>query len=87
LVKRGVELLRIGDFAAARLLLRPAAEAGDVEAALLLGATYDPAAVSDFGALGLAPDPNVARAWYQRAMEAGSVEASRRIERLTRTAQ
>jgi len=87
LVKRGVELLRIGDFAAARLLLRPAAEAGDVEAALLLGATYDPAAVSDFGALGLAPDPNVARAWYQRAMESGSVEASRRIERLMRTAQ
>jgi len=87
LVKRGVELLRIGDFAAARLLLRPAAEAGDAEAALLLGATYDPAAVSDFGALGLAPDPNVARAWYQRAMESGSVEASRRIERLMRTAQ
>jgi len=87
LVKRGVELLRIGDFAAARLMLRPAAEAGDSEAALLLGATYDPAAVSDFGALGLAPDPNVARAWYQRAMESGSVEASRRIERLTRAAQ
>jgi hypothetical protein len=85
LVKRGVELLRIGDFAAARLVLRPAAEAGDAEAALLLGATFDPAAVADLGALGLAPDPNVARAWYQRAMDAGSVEASRRIERLTRT--
>jgi hypothetical protein len=85
LVKRGVELLRIGDFAAARLVLRPAAEAGDAEAALLLGATFDPAAVSDLGALGLAPDPNVARVWYQRAMEAGSAEASRRIERLTRT--
>jgi hypothetical protein len=87
LVKRGVELLRIGDFAAARLVLRPAAEAGDAEAALLLGATFDPAAVSDLGALGLAPDPNAARAWYQRAMEAGSAEASRRIERLTRAAQ
>jgi hypothetical protein len=85
LVKRGVELLRIGDFAAARLVLRPAAEAGDAEAALLLGATFDPAAVSDLGALGLAPDPNMARVWYQRAMEAGSAEASRRIERLTRT--
>jgi TPR repeat protein len=68
-------------------VLRPAAEAGDAEAALLLGATFDPTAVSDLGALGLAPDPNVARVWYQRAMEAGSVEASRRIERLTRTVQ
>jgi hypothetical protein len=87
LAKRGVELLRIGDFAAARLLLRPAAEAGDAEAALLLGATYDPTAVSDFGALGLVPDPDVARAWYKRAMEFGSVEASRRIERLTQAAK
>jgi TPR repeat protein len=87
LVKRGVELLRIGDFAAARLVLRPAAEGGDLEAALLLGATFDPAAVSDLGALGLVPDPNMARAWYQRAMDAGSVEASRRIERLARTAK
>jgi hypothetical protein len=87
LVKRGVEFLRIGDFAAARLVLRPAAEAGDQEAALLLGATFDPAAVADLGALGLVPDPSMARAWYQRAMEAGSVEASRRIERLARAAQ
>ena len=84
LVKRGVELIRIGDFAAARLVLRPAAEAGNPEAALLLGATYDPTAVSDLGARGLAPDPNAARAWYQRAMESGSIEASGRIERLTR---
>src|SRR5262249_23621224 len=87
LVKRGVELIRIGDFAAARLVLRPAAEAGNPEAALLLGTTYDPTAVSDLGALGLAPDPNAARAWYQRAMESGSIEASRRIERLTRAPQ
>jgi hypothetical protein len=87
LVKRGVELLRMGDFAAARLVLRPAAEAGSHEAALLLGATYDPTALSDLGALGVAPDPNMARAWYQRALEAGSMEASHRIERLARTAQ
>jgi hypothetical protein len=84
-VKRGIDLMRIGDFAAARLVLRPAAESGDQEAALLLGATYDPAAISDLGALGLVPDPNAARAWYQRALESGSTEAAHRIERLTRT--
>jgi hypothetical protein len=83
-VRRGIDLMRIGDFAAARLVLRPAAESGDQEAALLLGATYDPAAISDLGALGLAPDPNAARAWYQRALDSGSTEAARRIERLTR---
>jgi len=83
-VSRGQELIKLGDFAAARLVLRPAAEAGDPEAALMLGATFDPLMVTEFGALGLVPDPNAARAWYQRAMESGSAEASSRIERLAR---
>jgi len=83
-VNRGLELINMGDFAAARLVLRPAAEAGDPQAALMLGATFDPVVVAELGALGLAPDPSVARAWYQRAMESGSTEASGRIERLAR---
>jgi len=42
LVKRGEEFLMTGDFAAARLMLQRAAEAGDPHASLDLGATYDP---------------------------------------------
>jgi hypothetical protein len=86
-VNRGQELFNNGDFAAARLVLRPAAEAGDAQAALMLGATFDPVIVAELGALGLAPDPSAARAWYQRAMDAGSTEASRRIERLARASK
>ncbi len=82
LVNRGLELIRNGNFAAARLVLRPAAEAGDPQAALMLGATFDPVIVAEQGVLGLEPDPSVARSWYQRALELGSSEASRRIERL-----
>jgi hypothetical protein len=87
LVRRGADLVQNGDFAAARLLLRPAAEAGDPQAALMLGATFDPVIVADQGVIGLTPDPGVARAWYQRAMTSGSTEASARIERLARMSQ
>jgi hypothetical protein len=87
LVRRGADLMRMGDFAAARLVLRPAAEAGDPQAALMLGATFDPVIVADLGVIGLSPDSGVARAWYQRAMASGSIEASRRIEQLARMSQ
>ena len=87
LVQRGAELMQNGDFAAARLLLRPAAEAGDPQAMLMLGATFDPVVVADRGVIGLTPDPGVARAWYQRAMASGSIEAPGRIERLARMSQ
>ena len=87
LIRRGADLMRMGDFAAARLVLRPAAEVGDPQAALMLGATFDPVIVADLGVIGLSPDPGVARAWYQRAMASGSVEASRRIEQLARMSQ
>jgi hypothetical protein len=82
LIKRGLEFLKDGDFAAARLMLRPAADAGDAQAALLLGATFDPLVLAELGVFGLRPDPVAARAWYQRAAEFGSADASGRIDRL-----
>jgi TPR repeat protein len=42
LVARGKERLRDRDFSSARLILQRAAEAGDADAALTLGSTYDP---------------------------------------------
>jgi hypothetical protein len=85
LVARGVEFLKDGNFAAARLMWRPAADAGHPEAALLLGATYDPVVLAELGVFGLRSDRSAARAWYERAVESGSTEASRRIERLAQT--
>ena len=82
LVKRGEEFLKAGDISTARLFLRRAASAGDAQAALALGATYDPAVMAEQGVLGIAPDPAQARNWYEKAAELGSSEASRRLERL-----
>ena len=80
LIKRADDFLQIGDIAAARLALRRAASAGNAKAALALGMTYDPTVLAEQGVLGLTPDPDQARSWYQRAAELGSPEAPRRLE-------
>jgi TPR repeat protein len=84
LIERGGLFLQIGDFWAARIMLRRAADAGSAEGALGLGATFDPAVLRQIGALGVAPNLAQARQWYQKAAELGSQEAAHRIERLPR---
>ena len=82
LIKRGIGFLKDGDIAASRLLLRHAAEAGNAQAALLLGSTFDPIVLAELGVYGLTGDRAIARSWYRTAAEYGSPEASLRIERL-----
>jgi len=82
LVKRGKDFIATGDLAAARLMLRRAAEANDAEAALTLAATYDPEVLRELKVYGFAADVETARLWYQRAKELGSPEAPRRLETL-----
>jgi hypothetical protein len=79
LVRRGEALIDNGDISAARLVLERAADAGDARAALLMGATYDPDALSKLFARGVAPDVAKARSWYRQAAERGSAEAVRRL--------
>jgi TPR repeat protein len=79
LVKRGQDFIANGDLAAARLLLRRAAEAGSAEAALTLGTTYDPVMLQRIGAIGATADLAQARQWYQRAAELGSTAASQQL--------
>jgi len=87
LVKRGQDFMQSGDIVSARLMLRRAASTGDAQASLLLGASFDPVVLRDLGVLGFAPDPAQARSWYERAADAGSPEAMRRLERLTKLAR
>lgn len=79
LIKRGKDLLADGDLAAARLLLRRAAEAGSAEGALTLGTTFDPVVLHRLGVIGATPDLAKARHWYQRAAELGSSAASQQL--------
>jgi hypothetical protein len=87
LLKRGKDAFSTGDLAAARLLLRRAAEGGSAEAALALGATFDPLVIRRLGAIGAAPDAAQARQWYQKAVALGSTTASQPLATLEASAQ
>ena len=83
LLKRGKDLIVTGDLAAARLVLRKAADANNAEAALALAATYDPFVLRELKVYGFTPDAVMARVWYEKAIELGSPAAPRRLEMLT----
>ncbi len=82
LLKRGQGLLKTGDIAAARLLLRRAANAGSAQAALDLGGTYDGAVLAELGVVGFASENAEALFWYRKAAEGGASEAESRLGRL-----
>jgi hypothetical protein len=83
LLKRANELVLSGDLAAARLVLRRAAEDGNAAAAFALAGTYNPIALEKLQVHGLSPDLAMARHWYEKARELGSPDASRELQILT----
>jgi hypothetical protein len=82
LMQRGDEQLAQGGIAQARLFYERAAEEGLAEAAMALASTYDAAELGRLGVLGLQPDSNAARRWYERARQLGAAEAEQRLTRL-----
>jgi hypothetical protein len=83
LLQRADDFIKSGDLSSARLLLRRAAEAGNVYAALTLAGTFDPNVLSRLGFQEGAADVAMARLWYERAEKFGSAEAPRRLQQLT----
>jgi TPR repeat protein len=79
LVRNGDRLLNRGDVTAARALYEKAAAMGSAQAALALGATYDPRRLWSLGVFGTVGNKERARQWYQRAAELGHPEAKARI--------
>jgi hypothetical protein len=93
LIKVGREFLADGKIPIARLVLQRAASAGSAAAALELGGTYDPIILEELGVTAntemvestvILPATALARAWYQRAKDLGSVGAAGRLEKLAR---
>jgi class 3 adenylate cyclase len=82
LVARGDAFLHTGDVASARLFYERAAGAGDGQAALRMGATFDPTFLDRAALRAARGDPAEARAWYHRARDLGEVEAERRLKSL-----
>ena len=79
LMEQGQQFIAAGDVVTARNVFQRAAEAGDADAAVALGGTYDPIAFAKLGVAGLRADVEKARTWYQKAESLGSAEATRRL--------
>ena len=82
LLARGDVFLRAGDIASARLFYERAADGGDGQAALWMGATFDPAFLASAGLHNLRGDPAKARLWYHRALGLGASEAQPHLNNL-----
>jgi TPR repeat protein len=84
LLARARTYLSAGDVAAARLVLRRAAERDDPQAALALGGTYDPTVLKRLGIVNFQADPAQAKDWYRRAAQLGSLAAWCRLKQQSR---
>jgi cytoskeletal protein RodZ len=75
LLARGDSLFGVGDVSSARLFYERAADAGNGEAALRLGETYDPVFLERAKLPAVRGDRGAAVFWYRRARELGVAEA------------
>jgi hypothetical protein len=82
LLKQGRELVALGRFRFARMLLEQAAEAKNASAAFAIGQTYDPLIERSAARPDAPPDMAMARTWYEKAKDLGSAEAAQRLSLL-----
>ena len=79
LLARGDTFLHAGDVVAARLFYERAADAGDWQAAIRMGATFDSAFLLRAG-VRTAGDPIKAQSWYRHALDLGAPKTDRQLE-------
>jgi hypothetical protein len=85
MVKNGTEYMANGNIGAARMMLQPAAEAGDPVAAFALAESFDPLVLRKLNTKGgITANVGLAQTWYQKAKDLGSAAAPERLERLAR---
>jgi hypothetical protein len=77
LLARGDAFLRMGDLASARLYYERAADAGNGQGAMRMGATFDPSFLGRAGSRSAQGDLVQARAWYRKALDLSMVEIQR----------
>jgi TPR repeat protein len=82
LLKHGRELVALGRFRFARLVLEQATESKNATAAFVLGQTYDPLMERSTVRPDAPPDLAMARIWYEKAKDLGSPEAAQRLSQL-----
>ncbi len=86
LLRRGEDLLFLGDVAAARLFFKRAAMLGSAQASKQVAKTYDPQFLFRIGAVGIRSDVAQAREWYKQAAARGDAEAAAKLTALNSVA-
>ena len=79
---KGQEQLERGNIYAARRFFERAAGIGLAQSAVALADTYDPDELTKRRVVGIEPDVEAAKKWYEKARELGAAEASDRLRRL-----
>ena len=78
----GDAMILEGDIASARLFYEQAAGAGDAQAALYLGNSFNPVFLARLGVLGMRGNVVMAARWYRRALSLGSPDAEKMLRTL-----
>ena len=84
LMERASYQLKHGDGGGGRAVFEVLASHGSPRGALALAETYDPAKLAQHADWRLAPDIRLARQWYKKASELGSLPAYERLRDLDR---
>jgi hypothetical protein len=79
---KGIEQLERGNVVAARKFFERAVEGGLAQSAVALAGTHDPDELAKMKVVGLQPNIEEARRWYEKARELGAFEAAERLRRL-----
>jgi TPR repeat protein len=79
---KGVDQLERGNIVAARKFFERAVEGGLAQSAVALAGTYDPDELAKLRIVGLQPNVEEARKWYEKARELGAFEVAGRLRRL-----
>jgi hypothetical protein len=79
LLARGDLFLHAGDVTSARLFYERAADAGDWQAAIRMGATFDPAFLGRAGVRTVG-EPTKAQSWYRHALDLGAPGADPAVD-------
>jgi TPR repeat protein len=78
-IARAHAKIQQGDIAAARRLLERASGSDDGEAWFVLAETYDPQRLASWGVIGIKPDLEKAKTFYQEAQRRGAQGAPKRL--------
>ncbi|MDE2445489.1 MAG: sel1 repeat family protein [Alphaproteobacteria bacterium] len=76
LLAKGDTLLQSGDLISARQFYLKAAELGSAKGSFGVARTFDPKVYAQLNVVGLQPDSAQAASWYQKAAQAGVVDAA-----------